>query len=85
MSLFCIVHGDPDAAPFAVKIEKTDTVSDFKEFIKIKKRPEFDSIDPDRLKLWKWNKPTDDLKLDGVPLDPIQLMMFSRADAPTSS
>ena len=70
--LFCVVHGDPDAAPFGVKIDKDEMVSDLKEHIKDKKRHEFAGFGADRLKLWKWNKPTDevgDLNIDDV-LDP---------------
>jgi hypothetical protein len=56
LNLFCGVHGDPDAAPFGVKIQKDETVSCLKEYIKDKKLPKFDHFSPDRLKLWKWNK-----------------------------
>ena len=71
-NLFCSVHGDPDAEPFAVKIQEDETVSELKEHIKDKKSNEFASVDADRLKLWKWNKSTDnvgDLNIKDV-LDP---------------
>ncbi len=69
-NLFCSVH--PDAEPFGVKIEEDETVSELKEYIKDKKSNEFAVVDADRLKLWKWNKPSDkvgDLNIKDV-LDP---------------
>jgi len=77
-NLFCGLHGDADAAPFGVKIEKDETVSDLKEYIKDKKGHEFASFDADRLKLWKWNKPTDEVgDLNNID-DVLELATFSR-------
>jgi len=59
ITLFCIVHDDRKAVPFAVVTAKQDTISVLKEHIKTKKKPEFDHFATDRLDLWKWNKPTD--------------------------
>ncbi|KAG1766753.1 hypothetical protein EV702DRAFT_980692 [Suillus placidus] len=51
--LNCIVLGDDPSRIFAVDIGETQTVSELREVIQDEKKPEFDHIDADRLKLWK--------------------------------
>ncbi|KAG1893517.1 uncharacterized protein F5891DRAFT_985860 [Suillus fuscotomentosus] len=59
LKLNCIVFGDDPRHIFPVDIERTKTVSDLKNVIKVAKKPEFDHVAADRLELWKvkidWN------------------------------
>ena len=68
ITLFCLVYHDTDAgadeAPFAVKTNDEETLSELKDLIKAKKSPEFENLAANRLKLWKWNKSTD--KIEGL-------------------
>ncbi|KAG2335302.1 hypothetical protein BDR05DRAFT_624489 [Suillus weaverae] len=59
--LNCIVLGDdPSHNIFVVDIAPKQTVADLKDLIKDKKKPEFDHVAADRLKLWKVKLPVDD-------------------------
>lgn len=62
ISLFCIVHGDSDAEPLDVTIERQESVSALKKVI-VKDRPRyFKDIGAADLKVWRWNKQTDEVK-----------------------
>ncbi|OAQ35724.1 hypothetical protein K457DRAFT_27398 [Linnemannia elongata AG-77] len=67
LNLFCLVDGESTSNAFPVGIEPTNTIGDLKEFIKVKKTPEFNDIAADKLTLWRVSIPiTDDD--DEVPL-----------------
>lgn len=67
LTLFCLVDGESTSNAFPVGIESTKTFGDLKEFIKVKKTPEFNDIAADKLTLWRVSIPiTDDD--DEVPL-----------------
>ncbi|KAG0163073.1 hypothetical protein DFQ29_003427, partial [Apophysomyces sp. BC1021] len=51
-SLICLVDGEPLDNAFSVEIEPTANVDQLKKRIKIKKSPEFDDIDANKLTLW---------------------------------
>ena len=54
ITLSCLVVGEnPYENAFAVEIDTTKLVSFFKDAIKEKKAPEFDTFATDKLKLWK--------------------------------
>ena len=53
----CLAHGDTTERIFPVDIPKKMTVSDLKEKIQIKKKPDFDQFTADKLDLWKVNIP----------------------------
>ncbi|RHZ77748.1 hypothetical protein Glove_173g76 [Diversispora epigaea] len=56
ITLGCLVKGDdPYDNYFEVEINKTRAVSVLRELIKDKKKPNFDHLPADRLKLWKIN------------------------------
>jgi hypothetical protein len=57
LELNCWVLGDDPDHVFTVKITGTENVSALKEEIKNKKRPVFDHIPADSLKLWKVGDP----------------------------
>ena len=57
ISLFCIIYGVQDAAPFSIKVTEEDTVHDLKKLIKEECKPEMDNIASHNLKLWIWNQP----------------------------
>ncbi|KAG1856707.1 hypothetical protein DFJ58DRAFT_659315 [Suillus subalutaceus] len=51
--LNCLVSGDdPRFHIFPIKIARTESVSDLKKLIKEEKRPEFNTVAADHLKLW---------------------------------
>ena len=60
ITIFCLVHGEPIANAFPVKIPLSDTISDLKKLIKEEKAPEFDDIAADKLKLWSISIPIND-------------------------
>ncbi|RPB19048.1 hypothetical protein L211DRAFT_843063 [Terfezia boudieri ATCC MYA-4762] len=60
--LFCQVWGGSDAEPFPVKIDGGDTVGELKKLIRAENPNDFKHIDPVHLKLWKWNKSSDEVK-----------------------
>ncbi|KAG0068454.1 hypothetical protein BGZ89_004695 [Linnemannia elongata] len=67
LTLFCLVDGESTSNAFPVGIESTKTFGDLKEFIKVKKTPEFNDIAANKLTLWRVSIPiTDDD--DEVPL-----------------
>jgi len=70
ITLFCLVYDDPNADPFEVNIDRERTISVLKDAIKERRKPAFDHLPADHLRLWKWNKPTD--KVEG--LDPRDLL-----------
>jgi hypothetical protein len=53
LELNCLVLGADISSIFPVKIANTESVGTFKELIKDKKRPAFDHVPADTLKLWK--------------------------------
>ncbi|KAG1893776.1 uncharacterized protein F5891DRAFT_962503 [Suillus fuscotomentosus] len=53
LKLNCIVFGDDPRHIFPVDVERTKTVGDLKNVIKVAKKPEFDHVAADRLDLWK--------------------------------
>ena len=53
LTLFCLVYGDPDAEPFPVKIDREETIGVLKDIIKEKRKPVFDYLPADHLRLWK--------------------------------
>ena len=53
LKLNCIVFGDDPRHIFPVDVERTKTVGDLKNVIKVAKKPEFDHVAADRLELWK--------------------------------
>ena len=60
ITLFCLVHGEPIANTFPVKISRHDTIGDLKKLIKEEKAPEFDDVATDKLTLWRVNIRDDD-------------------------
>ncbi|KAG1764488.1 hypothetical protein EV702DRAFT_982040 [Suillus placidus] len=58
--LNCIVLGDDPRHVFEIKIAPTDSVSALQKVIKDAKKPEFDHVAADILKLWKVDLPVDD-------------------------
>lgn len=63
MKLLCYVRGDNPRYTFIVNINEDKTVSELKDTIKEKKRPNFDDIPADSLSLWKASVPINrDLK-----------------------
>ncbi|RHZ75565.1 hypothetical protein Glove_212g139 [Diversispora epigaea] len=56
ITLNCLVEGDdPYENCFVIKINKTESVSILKKHIKNEKKPNFDHLPADQLKLWKVN------------------------------
>jgi hypothetical protein len=53
LELFCWVQGDPHDQAFSLEIAGTKTVSALKKAIKAEKKPAFDHVPADTLKLWK--------------------------------
>jgi hypothetical protein len=53
LKLNCIVLGDDPSHAFEIKIAPTESVSALREVIKDKKKPHFDHVPADSLKLWK--------------------------------
>ncbi|KAG1843680.1 hypothetical protein F4604DRAFT_1823435 [Suillus subluteus] len=63
--LNCLVLGDdPRFHIFPIKIARTESVGDLKKLIKEDKRPEFDAVAADRLKLWNVANLTADAALE---------------------
>jgi len=60
LELNCLVLGADISSIFPVKIANTESVGTFKELIKDKKRPAFDHVPADTLKLFKVSFPVDD-------------------------
>ncbi|KAF8415559.1 hypothetical protein EV426DRAFT_57687 [Tirmania nivea] len=69
VSLFCIVHGEQDAAPFPVRVNGGNTIGELKDIIKEKNPNDFRHIDARHLKLWKWNQPADADRVSDLDLD----------------
>jgi hypothetical protein len=57
LELNCFVHGDDPRNVFPVKIAITESVGTLKDAIKDKKKPVFDRLAADALKLWKVSIP----------------------------
>jgi hypothetical protein len=51
--LNCLVHGDDPRNVFPVKITSTESVGTLKDAIKAVRKPTFDHLRADALKLWK--------------------------------
>ncbi|KAG2355629.1 hypothetical protein BDR07DRAFT_1492973 [Suillus spraguei] len=58
--LNCIVLCDDPSSIFAVNVEQTQTVCDFREAIKEKKKQQFSRVDADSIKLWQVDLPVND-------------------------
>ncbi|KAF8419762.1 hypothetical protein EV426DRAFT_576851 [Tirmania nivea] len=56
VSLFGVIHGDPDVRPFKVIIDNASDISDLKKAIMGEMPCYFKHTDVARLKLWRWNK-----------------------------
>ena len=67
ITLFCLVYGDPHAEPFEVTIGREQTISVLKDVIKEKRKPAFDYLPADHLRLWKVEIPIPD---EGTPQIP---------------
>jgi len=59
MTLICQVFGDQDSFPIDISGDKL--VGHLKELIHAKKNITFRGIEADKLKLWKWNRPDDEI------------------------
>ncbi|RGB27176.1 hypothetical protein C1646_769459 [Rhizophagus diaphanus] len=57
VTLLCLVKGNTLANAFSVKISRDEPVSELKKAIKAEKQNDFDGVDADELKLWKFEKP----------------------------
>jgi hypothetical protein len=53
LDLNCLLFGDDLKSVFQVKISSTEPVSALKKAIKEEKRPDFDHVSADALRLWK--------------------------------
>jgi len=62
VSLFCLVHGDSFNGVFIVKIERQEPVAALKELIIIKGPSSLKDMRAPDLKLWKWNKSSDEVE-----------------------
>ena len=54
--LFCQAWGDSDAEPSPVMVDGGETVGVLQKLIRAEKPNDCKHIDPDNLKLWKWNQ-----------------------------
>ncbi|KAG1895096.1 uncharacterized protein F5891DRAFT_984546 [Suillus fuscotomentosus] len=69
LKLNCIVFGDDPRHIFPVNVERTKTVGDLKNVIKVAKKPEFDHVAANRLELWKVKINWNDIDLRNAILD----------------
>jgi hypothetical protein len=60
LELNCLVLGDDPSHIFTIEIQGTKNISVLKEVIKDKKKPVFDHVPADALKLFKANLPVGD-------------------------
>jgi hypothetical protein len=56
--LFCIVNGNPGAAPIAVEIDREELISALKDAIREKMPNCLRGADTHELWLWKWSRST---------------------------
>jgi Crinkler effector protein N-terminal domain len=61
LELNCLVLGDDSSHIFTIEIQGTKNISALKEVIKDKKKPVFDNVPADALKLFKVSLPVDGL------------------------
>jgi hypothetical protein len=93
LELNCVVHDDDHHHIFPVKIAGTESVGTLKKLIKEAKKPAFDHVTADSLRLWNVSIPVDDdfkenvgkfeLSDEGV-LSPVDVLseVFSVAPVP---
>jgi hypothetical protein len=67
LELNCLVFGQPKERIFQIEIESTKCVSNLKDLIKEKKKPQLDYIAADELDLWKISVPYLDIEAFQVP------------------
>jgi hypothetical protein len=60
LELNCFVLGDDPNRVFPIKIDSTESVGTLKKVIKDKKKPDFDQVPADALKVWKVSIPVDE-------------------------
>jgi hypothetical protein len=92
LELNCLVHGDDPRNIFPVKIASTESVGTLKKAIKEEKKPVFDHVAADALKLWKVSIPVDaeykenvgEVELgDGAELSPVETLSDVFSPVPT--
>jgi hypothetical protein len=59
LELNCLVLGQDIKRIFPVKIDGTESIGTLKEFIKDKKKPQFDNVPADSLEIFKVSFPVD--------------------------
>jgi len=74
LTLFCLVEGE--STPFSVKIESSESVSDLKDAIKLKKTQRFHDVTADELTLWRVSHPV-------PPLHDRKPIVFNEIDSAT--